>query len=130
MECRNKTTHKSMLSAVPSKIRRCKSKILYYTNHTATFQLILYGNIKTKPQCYKTHTFSKLIPKLCFNWNMSFVPLSYIQTSSLHKFQRNGHVQNVHCLSSPFSKPVILTSDTGKNWNFPIISTFRTSVRQ
>ena len=59
-EITNKT---GMLSDVPSKIRRCKSRILYYANHIATFQLILCGNIKINPSPTKLARSQKLTRK-------------------------------------------------------------------
>ena len=49
MEHTNEITNKSMFSAAPLKVRRCKSRILYYANHTTTSRIILCGVIKLNP---------------------------------------------------------------------------------
>lgn len=46
MKHTNEITKKnSKLNAVPSKIRQCKRRILYYAIHIETFQPILCGDI-------------------------------------------------------------------------------------
>ena len=64
---------------------------------------------------------------------MPIVPLWEIQTSSLPEFQRNGFVQNAHCLNSPFSIPVTLDINTKHQKQLKqlqITSTFRAAIKK